>query len=152
MPVYTLNLVSPVCVTAQATTSLRSRLPSPTTALLRRRCTEDQIACCAHVGNCVIVIGFSHTIHQYTSQQPCFVFANKPLTMFFEDKSSIPIELRCGVCTQPWWAKTAVVCPKCEEIFCRACIEDHLAMTTMCPKCHRQVNPTSVAYLKLKNK
>jgi tetratricopeptide (TPR) repeat protein len=100
----------------------------------------DRTACGAHVGHCVIVIGFSHqpSIHITTT----VVFANKPLAMFFEDISSIPVELRCGVCAQPWWPETAVVCPKgdCEEIFCRACIEDHLAKSTTCPKCVGHVN------------
>jgi Mg-chelatase subunit ChlD len=61
--------------------------------------------------------------------------------MFFEDKSSIPVELRCGVCAHPWWPETAIACPKCEEIFCRVCIEDHLAKSTTCPKCHAEVDP-----------
>jgi hypothetical protein len=71
---------------------------------------------------------------------------NTPLsqTMFFEDKSSIPVELCCGLCTQPWSPETAVACPKCDEIFCRACIDDHLAKSTTCPKCKLNADPTDM--------
>jgi hypothetical protein len=64
--------------------------------------------------------------------------------MFFEDKSSIPVELCCGLCEEPWWPEMAVACPKCEEIFCRACIEDHLAKSTTCPKCKQNVDLTDM--------
>jgi hypothetical protein len=78
-----------------------------------------------------------------TTQEVLCLAHSKPLsqTMFFEDKSSIPVELCCGLCAQPWSPETAVACPKCEEIFCRACIEDHLAKSTTCPKCNQNVDP-----------
>jgi hypothetical protein len=60
--------------------------------------------------------------------------------MFFEDKSSIPSELCCGLCKEPWRPEMAVSCPKCEEIFCRACIDDHLTKSP-CPKCNQNVDP-----------
>jgi tetratricopeptide (TPR) repeat protein len=78
---------------------------------------------------------FQHSSRQYSTVNAL------AYTMFFEDKSSIPIELCCGVCAQPWWPETAVACPKCEEIFCRACIEDHLAKSATCPNCHANVDP-----------
>jgi hypothetical protein len=77
-----------------------------------------------------MVVGFKHT-----------VFSS---SMFFEDKSSIPVELCCGLCAQPWPPATAVACPKCEEIFCRACIEDHLVKSTTCPKCNQNVDPADM--------
>jgi hypothetical protein len=60
--------------------------------------------------------------------------------MLFEDLDGVDPELKCPICTHPWHGPTALACPECEQIFCRACIENHLTKQNRCYSCHTDLD------------